>query len=359
MRLRTSGFAGKRWIAVGELLEVEHLSVDFHLRRGRRRGVVRAVRDVSLSVRAGRTLGVVGESGSGKTTLARAVLGLVPISAGHVAVDGLAVGDRATDELDLRRRMQVVLQDPTSSLDPLRTIAHAIGEPLRVHTDLSGDERRSRIEELLELVGLDPTSADRLPRQLSGGQRQRVNIARAMSVRPKLIILDEPISALDLSTQSQILNLLERLQDESGAGYLLIAHDLAAVLHASDDIAVMYLGQVVEYGDAEAIYAEPKHPYTQALIAAAPVADPDVQRERRRNRRRLVHGELPSPLSPPSGCSFHTRCSYAFDRCTVEAPEQRVLDDGRLVSCHLVETTLVAEPSRRPDATDASAISEN
>lgn len=346
------------------MLEVDELSVTFDLKRGRRRGKVHAVRSVSLRVGAGRTLGVVGESGSGKTTLARAVLGLTPKSSGTVLVDGIEVGDsRQTGEL--RRRMQVVFQNPTAALDPLRTVGEAIDEPLRVHTDAGAAERRARVVQLLDLVGLDASLADRLPRHLSGGQRQRVNIARAMAVEPRLLILDEPISALDLSTQSQILNLLEDLQSRSGAAYLFIAHDLGAVYHASHELAVMYLGQIAEQGDAEAVYHDPKHPYTQALIAAAPIADPAQQAERRSRRKRLVHGELPSPLDPPTGCSFHPRCAEAMPRCSVEAPPAHLLTDGRRVACHLVESvavelrrspTLPAVPAaRKPPSTTAAS----
>lgn len=322
------------------MLDVVDLSVTFDLRRGRRRGKVHAVRSVSLRVERGRTLGVVGESGSGKTTLARAVLGLVDAGAGTVHVDGIEVGDPRRVG-DLRRRMQVVFQDSTGALDPLRTVGQAIEEPLRVHTAGASAARRARVAELLDLVGLDASQADRLPRQLSGGQRQRVNIARAMAVEPQLLVLDEPISALDLSTQGQILNLLEDLQARSGTAYLFIAHDLAAVHHASDDLAVMYLGQIVEHGEAERVYRDPRHPYTRALIAAAPIADPALQAERRRRRQRLVHGELPSPLDPPPGCSFHPRCAEAMERCRVEAPPSHVLADGRRVACHLVEAVAV------------------
>jgi oligopeptide/dipeptide ABC transporter ATP-binding protein len=330
------------------MLDIRDLGVTFDLRRGRRRGKVHAVRSVSLRVGRGRTLGVVGESGSGKTTLARAVLGLTPPTAGTVLVDGIEVGD-AKRAADLRRRMQVVFQNPTAALDPLRTVGEAIEEPLRVHTDANSAARAERVAELLDLVGLDTSLADRLPRHLSGGQRQRVNIARAMAVEPQLLILDEPISALDLSTQGQILNLLEELQARSGAAYLFIAHDLAAVYHASHELAVMYLGQIVEHGDAEAVYHDPQHPYTQALIAAAPVADPALQAARRSRRKRLVHGELPSPLDPPPGCSFHPRCAEAMERCRVEAPPAYVLTDGRLVACHLVEEVAVDIRGPRTD----------
>lgn len=294
---------------------------------------VRAVNDVSFDIGRGETLGLVGESGSGKSTTGRALLGLVPIESGEIAVDGHDLKRTKGRELrQLRRLMQMVFQDPYSSLDPSATVASSIAEPLRVHQGLSPKKAWSRVLELLELVGLRPSHANRYPYEFSGGQRQRVAIARALALQPQLIVCDEAVSALDVSTQNQVINLLEELRDEFGLSYLFIAHDLAIVRHIAHRVAVMYLGHIVESGPAERVYERPAHPYTQALLSAIPVPN---REHANRSERILLHGDLPDPSDPPPGCPFQTRCAHAMDICRQSMPPMTKVEGGGEVACHL------------------------
>ncbi|MCO1658550.1 ABC transporter ATP-binding protein [Pseudonocardia humida] len=321
------------------LLEVSNLAKAFPARRtgfGRARAWVHAVRDVSFAVEHGRTLGVVGESGSGKSTAARLLLGLVRPDAGTVRlgeVDVLAA--RGADLHALRRRMPMVFQDPYSSLDPTWVVRDIVTEPLRLVGERSRPVLGARAEELLELVGLAPAFARRYPHELSGGQRQRIALARALACEPDLVVLDEAVAALDVSTRAGIINLLQDLQDRLGVGYLFISHDLALVRVVSHDLAVMYLGRIVESGPTEQVYARPAHPYTRALIAAAPVPDPVVQRAR---DRPPVRGEVPSALAVPSGCAFHTRCPLATDVCRTTEPPEVAIAPGHTAACHHTES---------------------
>ncbi len=319
------------------LLEVRGLKVHFPIKRGvvldRTVGHVRAVDGVDLTVERGRTLGIVGESGCGKSTLGRAILQLEKATAGSVVFDGQDLVTLRPKALrSLRRRMQMVFQDPLASLDPRQSVASILAEPLRTHDHPGpyGD----RIRELLDLVGLPRSAANRYPHEFSGGQRQRIGIARAIALNPDLIIADEPVSALDVSIQAQVINLLEELQERLGLTYVVIAHDLAVVRHISDDVAVMYLGAVVESGPADALYDAPLHPYTIALLSAVPVPDPVVEERR---ERIILRGDLPSPAHPPTGCRFHTRCPFRQPtRCDDETPELRIIDGhpGHQVACH-------------------------
>lgn len=319
------------------LLELHDVSVHFPVRRGwlqRIVGTVKAVDSVTLSVEAGRTLGLVGESGCGKSTMARAALRLIPLTTGSVLVDGVDVAKLAGKALKAARRsMQMVFQDPYASLDPRMTVLDIVAEPLDTHNLVRGDvERRRRVGELLERVGLQAAAMRRYPHEFSGGQRQRIGIARALALGPRLVVADEPVSALDTSIRCQIVNLLAELQRDLGVAYLFIAHDLAVVRHLSHDVAVMVLGRVVERAPTAKLFAAPQHPFTQALLAAVPCPDPAV--ERARKRLRLV-GEPPSPLDPPSGCAFHPRCPHVFDRCRSETPLLREREPGHEVACHL------------------------
>jgi len=321
------------------LLEVKDLKVHFPVRRGllqRRVGTVRAVDGVSFAVRRGETLGLVGESGCGKSTTGRAILRLVEPTAGSVRLDGRELTSLAPGDLRrARREMQMIFQDPYASLNPRMTVLDIIAEPLRTHgVARTRDELVAEVARLMELTGLAPAYMRRYPHEFSGGQRQRVGIARAIALRPKLVIADEPVSALDVSIQAQILNLLEELQRELGLTYVFVAHDLAVVRHLSTEVAVMYLGRIVERSGTEALFARPQHPYTQALLAAIPVPDPAVERKR---RRLVLTGEVPSPLAPPPGCHFHTRCPYVMDRCRVDTPPLEQREPGRWVACHLPE----------------------
>ena len=316
------------------LLEVGGLTVTFGRRGLRGRGhVVRAVNDVGLTLAAGETLGLVGESGSGKSTTGRAVLQLVRPDSGSIRLRGQEINGVTGKRLrGLRREMQMVFQDPYSSLDPSATVGASITEPLRVHEGLSRSASRERVAELLDLVGLRPSHADRYPYEFSGGQRQRVAIARALAINPKLVVCDEAVSALDVSTQNQVINLLEDLRERLGLAYLFIAHDLAVVRHISHRVAVMYLGHIVETGPIERVYEQPAHPYTQALLSAIPVPDPELAH---RNRRILLQGDLPDPSAPPPGCPFSTRCAYVMPVCREQMPAQTPVDGGGEVACHL------------------------
>jgi oligopeptide/dipeptide ABC transporter ATP-binding protein len=318
------------------LLKVHGLRTHFPVRRGlfgRTVGYVRAVDGVSFEIRRGRTLGLVGESGCGKTTTGRTILRLIEATEGDVYFENVPVFDLTPAELrQLRREMQIVFQDPFGSLNPRMTVGGIVGEALTVHGVARGREREDRVAQLLERVGLSPGHRNRYPHEFSGGQRQRIGIARALALEPKFIVCDEPVSALDVSIQAQILNLLERLQSELGLAYLFIAHDLAVVSHISDDVAVMYLGKIVEQAPRDALYSDPLHPYTRCLMSAVPRGHPEQHRD-----RIVPRGEVPSAMNPPPGCPFHPRCPWAFERCPVEVPELRAVekDPEHFVSCHL------------------------
>jgi oligopeptide/dipeptide ABC transporter ATP-binding protein len=318
------------------LLEVRELVKHFTIGGGvlGHHGLVRAVDGVSFTIRRGETLGLVGESGCGKTTTGRAILMLDPPTSGQVLFEGRDVTTLEAAELrSMRRRMQVIFQDPYSSLNPRMTVGQIIAEPLAVHGIVrSSAARAARVRELLGRVGLLPAHASRYPHELSGGQRQRVGIARALAMEPALIVCDEPVSALDVSIQAQIINLLEDLQRDLGLTYLFIAHDLAVVRHISDRIAVMYLGKIVELADRRALYEDPQHPYTRALLAAVPIPDPELEAKR---ERVVLGGEVPSPLTPPSGCVFHPRCPIAVARCAHEVPALREVRPGHWAACIL------------------------
>jgi peptide/nickel transport system ATP-binding protein len=323
------------------LLRVEGLKVHFPIKRGvfvdRTVGHVRAVDGVDLAIERGSTYGLVGESGCGKSTLGRAILRLVEPTAGRVFFDGTDVASLRGEPLrHMRRRMQMVFQDPLGSLDPRQNVESLLSEPLRAH-GLGGGKAgiAEKIRGLLDAVGLPTAALRRYPHEFSGGQRQRIGIARAIALEPDLLIADEPVSALDVSVQAQVLNLLEELQERLGLTFLVIAHDLAVVRHISDTVGVMYLGSLVEQAPADALYEEPLHPYTRALMSAVPVPDPVVEERR---ERILLAGDLPSPANPPSGCRFHTRCPWRQEtRCDDEVPVLRELAPGRLVSCHWAE----------------------
>jgi oligopeptide/dipeptide ABC transporter ATP-binding protein len=319
----------------GPLLDVRNLKKHFPVTAGlfgRRTGLVKAVDDVSFTIDRGQTLGLVGESGCGKTTTGRSILRLEEPTAGHVLFEGRDLAAMSPAELrGIRRRIQVIFQDPYASLNPRMTVGQTVGEPMQVHGLVKrGAETRERVAELLRTVGLLPILADRYPHMLSGGQRQRVGIARALAVEPAFVVCDEPVSALDVSIQAQIINLLEDLQGRFGLTYLFIAHDLSVVRHIADRVAVMYLGRIMELADRDELYARPRHPYTQALLSAVPIPDPVVEASRRPT---ILAGEVPSPLNPPSGCVFHPRCPIAVDDCRRAVPELRELAPGHRVAC--------------------------
>jgi len=319
------------------LLEVRGLAKHFPARGGlfqKAAGSVRAVDGVDFSIRRGETLGLVGESGCGKTTTGRCVLQLEQPTAGRIVFEGTDITGLSQQDLrQVRRRMQVIFQDPYSSLNPRMTVGEILAEPIKVHRIISDPAKRAaRVRQLLEEVGLLPQHAQRYPHQLSGGQRQRVGIARALAMEPSLIICDEPVSALDVSIQAQIINLLEDLQSRLGLTYLFIAHDLSVVRHISDRVAVMYLGKIVELADRQALYEDPLHPYTRALLSAVPIPDPKLEATRERT---VLRGEVPSSLNPPPGCVFHPRCPMAESRCSAEIPQLRELKPGHWAACHL------------------------
>ena len=319
------------------LLKVEHLHKEFPTGSGFMGGkfskkVVSAVNDLSFEIRAGETFGLVGESGCGKSTTGRAIMHLDPPTSGKVYFEGRDISKMNKKELKaMRREMQFIFQDPYASLNPRMTIGEIISEPMVIHGIGTPEERIERVRELLDVVGLNPEHINRYPHEFSGGQRQRVGIARSFILRPKLIICDEPVSALDVSIQAQVLNLLKDLQKQYGTAYLFIAHDLSVVQHISDRVAVMYLGKMVELSDWKSLYAEPNHPYTQALLSAVPIPDPDVQQNR---KRIILAGDPPSPIDPPSGCRFHTRCPLAQAKCSEETPEFREIGEGHFCACH-------------------------
>ncbi len=320
------------------IVRVEGLKKHFPIMKGvfrRQVGAVRAVDGVSFDVRRGETLGLVGESGSGKSTVGRVILQLDPPTEGVVLFEGTDLTQIDGNELrSLRPKMQMIFQDPHASLNPRMTVASIIGEPLTEHNRARGEDRKKRIQELLSLVGLEPKHANRYPHEFSGGQRQRIGIARAIALNPDFIVADEPIAALDVSIQAQVVNLLEDLQDVLGLTYLFISHDLSMVRHIADRVAVMYLGKLMELGNVDRIYNNPKHPYTKSLLSAVPVPDPEVEATR---RRVILEGDIPSPANPPPGCPFNTRCPVAEERCVTEVPEWRQLEPGRWVACHFAE----------------------
>ncbi len=319
------------------LVQVEGLVKHFPITRGilvqRQIGAVQAVDDISFAVARGETLGLVGESGCGKTTAGRVILGLYPATAGTIAIDGHDVQSaRGKELMAIRRKAQMIFQDPYASLNPRWTVGAIVGEPLRVHKLLKNSkERAGRVKELMGLVGLSSRLVNRFPHEFSGGQRQRIGIARALATEPLFIVCDEPISALDVSIQAQVVNLLEDLQEKFGLTYLFIAHDLSMVRHICTRVAVMYLGVLVELADRNELYESAQHPYTRSLLSAVPVPDPKAARKR---QRMVLEGDVPSPIDPPSGCRFHTRCPVATDRCSEEKPEWRDLGGAHWVACH-------------------------
>ena len=321
------------------LLQVNNLKMYFPVSsRGiipRHVADVKAVDDISFFVRRGETLGVVGESGCGKTTLGRSIMQVYKITNGEIVFEGVDLAKLSPRRMRaMRRRLQMIFQDPYSSLNPRMTAGSIIGEPIRIHNMAQGrGEYVDQVEELLRVVGLNPYMRDRYPHEFSGGQRQRIGIARALAVRPSLIICDEPVSALDVSIQAQVINLLEDLQEEFELTYIFIAHDLSVVRHISDRVAVMYLGKIVEVATREELYENPLHPYTKALLSAVPIPDPIVERQR---ERIVLTGDVPSPIRPPSGCRFHTRCPIAIDVCSEEDPEYRNVGGDHWVACHRV-----------------------
>jgi oligopeptide transport system ATP-binding protein len=324
--------------AADSLVTIRGLKKYFPITAGllqRHVGDVKAVDDIDFDIKRGETLGLVGESGSGKTTAGRVILRLADPTAGSIVFDGIDISSLNRGELrPLRKEMQIIFQDPYASLNPRMTVGDIVREPLTIHHLATGKEADKRVQELLAMVGLQPYHANRYPHEFSGGQRQRIGIARALAVNPKFIVADEPVSALDVSIQAQVINLLQDLQKRLNLTYLFIAHDLSVVRHISTRVAVMYVGKIIELADRDRLYANPLHPYTQALLSAIPIPDPDVERRR---KRIILSGDIPSPVNPPSGCRFHTRCPIAFERCSVEVPAFKEYEAGHQTACHWVE----------------------
>lgn len=322
-----------------KLVDVQELRKFFPISKGiviqRHVADVQAVSDISFDIRRGETLGLVGESGSGKTTVGRTILFLHKPTAGRVIFDGTDLGNLNENQMrQIRQRMQIIFQDPYASLNPRIPVGVAIGEPIEVHLGLKGNEKRERVRELLDLVGINEKMSNRYPHEFSGGQRQRIGIARALALNPEFVVCDEPIASLDVSIQAQVVNLLKRLQKQLGLTYLFIAHDLSMVRHISDRIAVMYLGKIVELAERRELFRNPLHPYTQALISAVPIPDPDKEAKR---QRIILQGDLPSPANPPVGCNFNTRCPVATEICFQEEPEYREVQPEHFAACHLIE----------------------
>lgn len=320
------------------ILQVKHLKKYFPVRRGvfqRQVGQVKAVDDISFEVHRGETLGLVGESGCGKTTTGRTIVRLYNATDGQVLFNGIDLTRVKGKQLrQIRRKVQMIFQDPYASLNPRMSAQAIVSEPLEIYHAFKKSERKERVAELLTMVGLNPALMNRYPHEFSGGQRQRIGLARSLALNPELVICDEPISALDVSIQAQVVNLLERLQDELGLTYIFIAHDLSMVRHISRRVAVMYLGKIVELTDRKTLYENPLHPYTEALLSAIPVPDPIVEETR---KRILLEGDLPSPEHPPKGCNFNTRCPLAFDDCFLEEPQYIEVEKGHWCACHLVK----------------------
>ncbi len=319
------------------LVEVKDLKMYFPITQGiviqKHVGDIKAVDGITFNIHRGETLGLVGESGCGKSTTGRAILQLYTPTGGEVHFEGQDIVKMKGENLrKMRRRMQMIFQDPYASLNPRMTVGNIIAEPLEVHNILKRSERRDRVKELLEVVGLNPYFINRYPHEFSGGQRQRIGVARALALNPDFIVADEPISALDVSIQAQVINLLEDLQEQFGLTYLFIAHDLSVVRHISDRIAVMYLGKLVELADRFTLYDNPLHPYTQALLSAVPIPDPVIEEKR---QRIILEGDVPSPANPPNGCNFCTRCPKVFEPCYEQEPEFKEVEPGHWVACHL------------------------
>jgi len=332
------------------LLEVRNLVMHFPLTQGiifqRRVGAVKAVDGISFTVRRGETLGLVGESGCGKSTTGRAILQLYKPTAGEVIFNGTDLTRLSAGEMRKQRKyLQMIFQDPYASLNPRMTVGAIIAEPMQIHNLAPKAERLARVQELLETVGLNPYFANRYPHEFSGGQRQRIGIARALAANPQFIVADEPVSALDVSIQAQIINLLEELQEKFGLTYLFIAHDLSVVRHISDRVAVMYLGKIVELATRDQLYTEPLHPYTKALLSAVPIPDPKIEKKR---ERIILTGDVPSPINPPPGCHFHTRCPYVMDICRKIEPKFAATHSGHYVACHLYPSSLPESTAPTP-----------
>jgi len=320
------------------LIQIDNLKKYFPITQGffrRKVGDIKAVDGISFNIYKGETLGLVGESGCGKSTTGRVILQLYPLTASRILLEGQNLADLSTEEFrKLRPRMQMIFQDPHASLNPRMTVGSIVAEPLTEHSVVRGKERQARVEQLLDLVGLNPIHANRYPHEFSGGQRQRIGIARALALNPEFIICDEPIAALDVSIQAQVVNLLEDLQAEFGITYLFISHDLSMIRHIAQRVAVMYLGRIMELADRTEVYENPLHPYTQALLSAVPYPNPVLEEKR---ERIILTGDVPSPANPPPGCPFNTRCPIAVERCRQEVPEWRELRPDHWVACHLVD----------------------
>ena len=327
-------------IALEAINLVKHFSTGSTGILGRATNIVQAVDGVSFSLPKGKTLGIVGESGCGKSTLARLVTRLIEPSSGSVVLDGVDITNLSGKALrEMRRKLQIIFQDPYSSLNPRHSIGQIIGDPMRIQGIVTRSNEKTDVQDLMQRVGLNPEHYNRYPHEFSGGQRQRIGIARALSLQPTVIVADEPVSALDVSIQAQILNLLENLQKDLGLSFVFIAHDLSVVRHIADQVAVMYLGKIVEVGDSATVYNSPAHPYTKALLSAVPVANPSLRNSDKRIR--LV-GDVPSPIDPPSGCRFRTRCWKATELCAAVEPPLQADDSGRAVACHFPEEAPVA-----------------